>query len=44
MVLIDNVIRTIKTKVWCAVMVCAVVFVMEAAALNGDNVCMVKQK
>ncbi|KAJ8727334.1 hypothetical protein PYW07_001453 [Mythimna separata] len=44
MVLIDKVLRTIKTKSWCVVLVCAVAIVMDAAALNGDNVCMVKQK
>ncbi|XP_026737167.1 uncharacterized protein PB18E9.04c-like [Trichoplusia ni] len=42
----DNVLRTIRTESWCAVVVCAVLaaLVMETAALNGDNVCMVKQK
>ncbi|CAH1646927.1 unnamed protein product [Spodoptera littoralis] len=44
MVLMDKVLRTIKTKAWCLLIVCAVAIVMEAAALNGDNVCMVKQK
>ncbi|KAF9802643.1 hypothetical protein SFRURICE_011654 [Spodoptera frugiperda] len=44
MVLMDKVLRTIKTKAWCVLLVCAVAIVMEAAALNGDNVCMVKQK
>ncbi|KAF9415829.1 hypothetical protein HW555_006656 [Spodoptera exigua] len=44
MVLMDKVLRTIKTKAWCVLIVCAVAIVMEATALNGDNVCMVKQK
>nr|XP_021187683.2 mucin-2 [Helicoverpa armigera] len=43
-VFLDSVLRTIKSRAWCVVIVCAVIIVMETAALNGDNVCMVKQK
>lgn len=40
-----KVARTIRTELWCVVTVCVVGMVlMEVAALNGPNVCMVKQK
>ncbi|XP_075971265.1 uncharacterized protein LOC142973459 [Anticarsia gemmatalis] len=43
--MVVNVIRTIKTEAWCVVVMCVVaVVVVEVSALNGPNVCMVKQK
>ncbi|CAG5052669.1 unnamed protein product [Parnassius apollo] len=37
-------LRTIKTQLWCVVIVVVVAMVAEVASLNGPNVCMVKQK
>ncbi|CAK1598415.1 unnamed protein product [Parnassius mnemosyne] len=37
-------LRTIKTQLWCVVIVVVVATVTEVASLNGPNVCMVKQK
>lgn len=40
-----HVAKTIKTEVWCIVIVCVLaIVVVEVSTLSGPNVCMVKQK
>ncbi|XP_068631225.1 uncharacterized protein [Battus philenor] len=39
-----NELRTIKTQLWCAVIMVLMATVAEVMTLNGPNVCMVKQK